>query len=60
MNAPVLTLPEMAAILARVPALLFNTTDCTTDRVEAEERREPTEAELSEYRPAGHSHGIAF
>ncbi len=58
MNAPALTLLEMTTILARVPALLFGGHVCTAD--EAEERREPTEEELTEYRPAGHSHGIPF
>ncbi len=57
---PTLTLPEMAAILARVPALLFGVAAGTADEAEGEERREPSEEELSEYKPAGHSHSIPF
>ncbi len=55
-----MTLPEMTAILATLPALLFGGHVRTADEAECEERREPTEAELTEYRPAGHSHGIPF
>ncbi len=57
MNAPALTLPEMTALLATLPALLFGAVR-TADKAEGEERREPTEAELREYKPGGsHSHG---
>ncbi len=56
MNA--LTLDQMTAILATLPALLFGVTAGAADRGEGEERREPTEAELTLYKPGGsHSHG---
>ncbi len=56
---PTLTLDQMTALLARVPALLFNTADCTTDRVEGEERREPDLHEGESYKPGPNS-DLAF
>ncbi len=58
MNAPALTLDQMTAILATLPALLFGAVR-TADEAEGEERREPDLHEGESYKPGPNS-DLAF